>query len=73
MRGPSYQLAVVFGFAAMIAMFCLCVAYLAMLALGRSDAVLVGLSAMFAMIVFSISMSVVRLIKRRAATQEARQ
>ena len=65
MRG-SYQLAVVFAFAAMIAAFCLCVAYLAGLVLGQSFAGLVGLATLFSLIVFSVSMSVVRMIKRCA-------
>ena len=69
MRGSPLQLAVVFAFAAMIALFCLCVAYLTMLAMGR-DAVLVGLAAMFAIVVFSVATSVVRMIRRRVPARD---
>ncbi len=65
------QVIVLVGFATMIAMFCLCVAYLGLLALGSSLASLVGLAALFSMITFSVSMSIVRFIKRRAASDLA--
>ena len=70
MTKANYQLSVVFTFAAMIATFCLCMAYLAAVAFGHPVTSLIGLAGMFALIIFGVSSSVVRMIKRRSVFEE---